>query len=210
MVTMAYEQVFSDYQALKNHIDTLIHLRMSLYADFEKAVFGFNVFDKKPESDNKEYASREAYVEYVKQRGPEPFKGKTYVWQKFSKELVGERIFVSSVADLLAYEEANKTNELYRFSDKDSISVIDYGEAEKGKSIIVSLTPEAFSSRDFRDSVGFPALPWLQILNICSKPERPEISMLKSSGVSSSTPRSIPEEQKLNFNFRPIPKSGIE
>lgn len=209
---MTYEQIFPDHESLRTHINTLRKQRVSLYSDYGKAVFGYQVHDINPELDDAKHMSCSTYLEIAARVNSEPFQGQIFVWMKFGKELTSETILVSSISDLLAYEEANKTGELYRFSDSCNVSIIDYSKAAEGKSVIVSLTPKAFASRDFRESVNFPAMDWLHTIGIIP----PIIRSVKSlpgrvSGtVSSVASRSVstrPAQQiRPRSIFRPGPK----
>lgn len=207
---MTYEQIFPDHKALREHVETLRKQRTSLYSDYGKAVFGYKVHDLNPELNDVKYASRDLYLEAAVKVNSEPFQGKIFVWMKFDKELTSETILVSSISDLLAYEKANEAGELYRFSDNRSISIIDYSKADEGKSTIVSLTPEAFASRDFRESINFPARDWLSTLKIIPPVDRSVKSLLGrvSGTVNDVASRSVPTGLTQQIRPRPVSHPG--
>lgn len=199
---MAYEQIFPDVQSLKNHIDSIVGQKKTLYSDFGKAVFGYNVYDLDPEFDSVVCTSAEDHRKLAGLRHSQPFKGKIYVWEKFGKELTSETILVSSVKELLDYWETNKANELYRIRDGRSISIVDYGKAAEGTSVIISLTPEAFASKDFAEVVEFQAVTWMQTLGFINGPSVPRINKIAARQVAA---RPIPSEKTQQIRPRPAP-----
>jgi hypothetical protein len=194
-VIMTYEQIFPDLESLRIHVGSLNAQRTSLYSDFSKAVFGYIVHDESPEFEALHLARQKDPTSRATSQLP--IDGKIYVWEKFGKELTSETILVSSIGELLSYEEANKAGELYRFSDKDNVSIIDYSKAAEGKSIIISLTPEAFASKDFREAINFPARSWFVTLGIIKEPEKSPRSLLNQ------TPSPVSNA------VRPIPNGSV-
>jgi hypothetical protein len=165
---MTYEQVFPDFKSLRDHVDTITGQKVLPFSDFGKAVFGYKVFDLDPEFDGVACKSREDHLRSIEIRNSRAFK--IYVWEKFGRELVSETISVSSIEELFSYEETNKANELYRINDGQSISIIDYGKATDGVSVLITLTQEAFVNRNLVEAIKFPAVTWMQTLGFIGNP----------------------------------------
>jgi hypothetical protein len=189
---MTYEQIFPDVQSLKNHIDSIVGQKKTLYSDFGKAVFGYNVYDLDPEFDGVACTSSEDQRKLAKLRHSRPFNGKIYVWEKFGKELTSETVLVSSVKELLDYWEANKANELYKIRDGRSISIVDYGKAAEGTSVIVSLTPEAFASKNLAEVIEFQAVTWMQTLGFINGPSALSLNKIRAVSSHQAPPRPVP------------------
>lgn len=198
---MTYEQVFPNFKSLRDHVDTITGQKILPFSDFRKAVFGYKVFDLNPELDGVAFKSREDHLKSIEMRNSQPFK--IYAWKKFGEELVNETISVSSIEELLAYEETNKINELYRINDGRSISIIDYGKATDGISILVTLTQEAFVNRNFIEAVKFPAVTWMQTLGFIGNPLNILSNKISSNNSNPILNRSRPVPSERTQQIRP-------